>query len=96
MRSNYMILLNFLVFSLFSSQAAWAILPIQHWQTSNGARVYFVENRDIPMIDLSIDFAAGNARVDPKRYPQTCRYCEVKPFCRIYERLGNTLDEDAA
>ena len=38
---------------------ALAILPIQHWQTSSGARVYFVENRDIPMLDLSIDFAAG-------------------------------------
>ena len=45
---------------------------------------------------IAADFAAGNARVDPKRYPQTCRFCEVKPFCRIYERLGNTLDEDAA
>ncbi|HTD91603.1 MAG TPA: pitrilysin family protein [Burkholderiales bacterium] len=39
---------------------AFAILPIQHWQTQNGARVYFVENRDIPMLDLSIDFAAGS------------------------------------
>ena len=25
-----------------------------------GARVYFVENRDIPMLDLSIDFAGGS------------------------------------
>ena len=55
MRSKYLFLLIF----LFSSFAAHAILPIQHWQTGSGARVYFVENRDIPMLDLSIDFAAG-------------------------------------
>ena len=44
---------------------------------------------------LAAGFAAGDARVDPKRYPETCRYCEVKAFCRIYERLENTLDEEA-
>jgi zinc protease len=38
---------------------AWAILPIQHWQTTSGARVYFVENHDIPMLDVSVEFAAG-------------------------------------
>ena len=57
MHSKLLFLLSFFCFT----QSAWAILPIQHWQTSNGARVYFVENRDILMIDLSIDFAAGNA-----------------------------------
>ena len=58
MRSNYLFLLSFWFLALTSTMAH-AILPIQHWQTSNGARVYFVENRDIPMLDLSIDFAAG-------------------------------------
>ena len=38
---------------------AWAILPIQHWQTAGGARVYFVENRDLPMLDVSVEFPAG-------------------------------------
>lgn len=41
---------------------AQAALTIQHWQTGQGARVYFVENHDLPMLDLSVDFAAGNAR----------------------------------
>ncbi len=50
----------FLLVILISPVAALATLPIQHWQTSSGARVYFVENRDIPMLDLSIDFAAGS------------------------------------
>jgi zinc protease len=38
---------------------AQAILPIQHWQTASGARVYFVENHDLPMLDLSVEFPAG-------------------------------------
>jgi RecB family exonuclease len=44
---------------------------------------------------IAAGFAAGDARVDPKRYPDTCRTCDVKPFCRIYERLENALEEDA-
>lgn len=42
------------------SQWTWASLPIQYWQTSSGARVYFVENHDLPMLDISIEFAAGS------------------------------------
>jgi zinc protease len=41
---------------------AWAGLNIQHWQTSQGARVVFVENHDLPMLDVSVDFSAGSAR----------------------------------
>lgn len=33
------------------------------------------------------DFMAGEARVSPKQYPQTCTYCELKPLCRIGESL---------
>jgi zinc protease len=40
---------------------AYALLPIQHWQTESGARVYFVENHDLPMLDVSVDFPAGSA-----------------------------------
>lgn len=45
--------------------AAQAALPIQHWQTGNGARVYFVENHDLPMLDVSVEFAAGSGRDTP-------------------------------
>lgn len=44
---------------LFAAGVAHAILPIQHWQTKSGARVYFVENRSLPMFDLSVEFPAG-------------------------------------
>jgi zinc protease len=40
---------------------AAAILPIQHWQTAGGAQVYFVENHELPMLDLSVEFPAGSA-----------------------------------
>jgi zinc protease len=39
-----------------------AALPIEHWETSAGARVYFVASRDLPMLDVSVDFAAGSSR----------------------------------
>ncbi len=41
---------------------AQAAMPIQHWQTSQGSRVYFIENHDLPMVDLSVSFPAGSAR----------------------------------
>ncbi|MEB2336043.1 MAG: insulinase family protein, partial [Burkholderiales bacterium] len=44
--------------------AAHAALPIQHWTTPNGARVYFVRADTIPMLDVSLGFDAGS-RFDP-------------------------------
>lgn len=43
---------------------AGAVLPIEHWKTSTGARVYFVNAPSIPMLDLSLSFDAGG-RYDP-------------------------------
>jgi len=55
-------LLLMLAMVLSSTHAA---LPIQSWTLSNGARVLFVENHSIPIIDLSIEFDAGSRR-DPQ------------------------------
>jgi zinc protease len=49
---------GFLVFS----SAAQAGVKIQHWQTASGSEVYFVENHDLPIVDLSVNFAAGSVR----------------------------------
>src|SRR3990167_4392992 len=46
---------------LCAAQQALAILPIEHWQTASGARVFFVANRSLPMLDVSVDFPAGSA-----------------------------------
>lgn len=46
--------------SLLVAVNAWAGLDIQRWTTPQGARVYFVENHDLPMLDVSVGFAAGS------------------------------------
>jgi zinc protease len=45
--------------------SAHAALQIQHWTLDNGARVYFVENHSIPVLDMSVEFDAGSRR-DPE------------------------------
>lgn len=47
--------------SLIASNS-YAAVNIAHWQTSAGSRVYFVENHDLPIIDMSVGFPAGSAR----------------------------------
>ncbi|ODT79373.1 MAG: DNA repair protein [Nitrosomonadales bacterium SCN 54-20] len=37
---------------------------------------------------VAADFSSGHSQVDPKKYPQTCRTCDVRPLCRIYERAA--------
>lgn len=39
---------------------------IQHWTTSHGTPVYFVESRGLPMLDVRVDFAAGSS-LDPSQ-----------------------------
>jgi len=41
-----------------------AAVQIQSWTLSNGARVLFVENHSLPILDVSVDFDAGSRR-DP-------------------------------
>ena len=58
---------SFALFLGFYSQWALATLPIQHWKTSSGSRVYFVESRGLPILDVSIDFSAGSSVDTPKK-----------------------------
>jgi len=53
------------IFLLFSS-STFAIPTIQHWQTDNGTRVYFVPAPDLPMVDIEVVFDAGSARDNEK------------------------------
>ena len=49
----------------FVSASAFAEKPmvkIQHWKTQNGVPVYFVQAKEIPMLDLSVIFDAGSSR----------------------------------
>ncbi len=47
-------------FALLLAQSALAGVKIEHWVSPSGARVYFVESRVLPMLDVQIDFAAGS------------------------------------
>jgi zinc protease len=42
------------------ANTAYATPKIQHWQSASGARVLFVENHDIPMLDVAVNFPAGS------------------------------------
>src|SRR6478735_5340965 len=43
---------------------ATAALPIQKWQQASGAQVYLIESPSLPIVDVEIDFDAGDRR-DP-------------------------------
>ena len=54
-----------IVLIMLGCGTAHAALKIQSWSLANGARVLFVENHSIPILDVSVEFDAG-ARRDPK------------------------------
>jgi len=58
MRTLIIVLLTFL-----TSTFALAGVRIEHWTAPSGAKVYFVETRVLPILDVQIDFAAGAAFV---------------------------------
>ena len=64
-------------------------MNIQTWTAPSGARVYFVESHDLPIVDLSIDFAAGSA-YDP------ADKAGLAGFTRgLFDAGAGSLDEDA-
>jgi len=57
----------FILLLSISPQGAFGALPIQHWQAASGAQVYFVESRDLPILDVSVDFSAGSSTDTPEK-----------------------------
>jgi zinc protease len=41
---------------------SWAAAKIEHWQTPQGSRVYYVHTEGLPMVDIQVAFDAGSAR----------------------------------
>lgn len=64
MRNGYTRLTQFLLSGLLLlfTVIAQAGPEIQHWQTSNGARVYYVPAPALPMVDIRVIFDAAGAR----------------------------------
>lgn len=44
----------------FAASTVFATPEIQHWQAPSGARVYFVEDHGLPMLDVAVNFPAGS------------------------------------
>jgi zinc protease len=91
----------------FSANAA---VNIQHWQTNSGSDVYFVENHDLPIMDIAVNFAAGSGRdtqasagvAGVTRYMMTLgadgmnEEVITNKFADIGAILGGELDADRA
>lgn len=45
---------------LCTATGALATPQIQHWNAPSGARVYFVEDHNLPMLDVAVTFPAGS------------------------------------
>ena len=58
------------------------------WKAEHASWSALVDHWSDVLARLAIKFAAGDAAVDPKRLPQTCRYCDLPTLCRINERGG--------
>jgi len=54
--------LFYVVSFLIFLRPAWAVPEIQHWQTSSGTEVYFIEAPELPMVDIGVVFDAGSTR----------------------------------
>jgi len=48
-----------------ASTAGHAGVNIEHWTAPSGARVYYVASRNLPMLDVQVDFAAGSVYSPP-------------------------------
>jgi len=55
------------IFGVFAALLMAVSLPvqagvnIQQWKTTEGTPVYFIENHDLPIVDVSVNFRAGGA-----------------------------------
>lgn len=58
MRNKFLVLLSL----IFISNISLAGPKIEHWQTKNGAKVFYVNAPELPIVDVRIVFDAGSAR----------------------------------
>lgn len=93
------------VLLLFVSWTAAAIPEIQHWRTENGARVYFVETHEIPMVDVRVVFDAGAARDGDRKglavltnalLAEGAGGLDADAIARRFESIGASFGNDAA
>ncbi|MCK5717691.1 MAG: insulinase family protein [Thiomargarita sp.] len=100
-------ILSFII--LVFSSPIFAIPTIQHWQTDNGAAVYFVPAPDLPMVNIEVVFDAGSARDGEKSGLATLTNALLSEgaggksaddiaehFDNLGAEIGNSVDSDMA
>ena len=40
-------------------------------------------------------FMSGSAKIEPRKYPDSCRHCDARPLCRVYERMESGIVDKA-
>ncbi len=58
-KSGAIVCLGFILLAF--SQYTTAAAKIEHWQTPQGSRVYYVQTEGLPMVDIQVVFDAGSA-----------------------------------
>ena len=77
------------VATLFAAPAARASLAIQTWTTPGGTKVFFVESRALPIVDVQVDFRAAGAEAPAGK-------AGIAGLTRaLMESGAGSLDEDA-
>lgn len=81
---------------VLTCSTAHAALKIQSWTLANGARVLFVENHSIPILDVSVEFDAGSRR-DPQGKEGTAELTNAMLARGIREeKIPNTTQVEPA
>ena len=63
MFNKYLVgVLCLLISTLSVATTSEKVVDIQNWQTTAGTQVYFTPSTNLPMVDISLIFAAGSAR----------------------------------
>ncbi len=88
-RQRFGVALAMTVATLLSSTAAHAGLAIQSWTTAGGAKVFFVESRALPILDVQVDFRAAGTEAPAGK-------AGIAGLTRgLLETGAGALDEDA-
>lgn len=81
------------LFVAFAAPAS-AALPIQKWQQANGAQVYFIQSPTLPMVDVEIDFDAGDRRDPAEKAGLASVTAEMASKGIAAQGAGPALDEN--
>lgn len=80
---------------------SFALLPIEHWKTNEGAKVYFIYAKEIPMLDIQIAIDAGAFR-EKNQYGLASLTADLitmgaddldeESFALALENIGSSID----